>query len=173
MSDRQENTLLVEGAEIRWRNFTGEVRRYNNEGKRNFCLFLPEETAMKILADGWPVKMLEPREEGEERKYFVKVNIKLGGKRPPTIVMITHRGRTELPDEIVQTLDYVWIKNVDLVVRSHDWSFDGNSGTNVYLNAIYVTLEENPHEVLLEERYGDIPVVDLTDDVEQPEETPF
>jgi hypothetical protein len=174
MATRQDNTLLVEGAEIRWKNFSGEAGMYNTAGQRNFCLFLPEETALQVQADGWPVKALEPRDEGDETRYFVRVKVKMDGKNPPTVVMISHRGRTTMDEDTVGLLDHVWIKNVDLVVRPYQWEFGDKSGTNVYLNAIYVTLEENEKEILLEERYSEIPEVDLSDQAEaEPEEAPF
>lgn len=170
--ERRDRTLLVDGAEIAWRNFSGEAGLYNNAGQRNFCLFLPKATADEIAADGWPVKVLEPRDEGDLPRYFVRVKVKMDGKKPPTVVMITHKGRNTLDEDTISVLDHVWIKNVDLVVRPYDYDFGGNVGTNVYLNAIYVTLEENEKEILLEERYGEIPEVDFEDDV-QPEDAPF
>ena len=66
--------------------------------------------------------------------------------------MITSRGRTNLDEGQVETLDWVDILNVDLIVRPYEWTVNGKSGVKAYLQSIYVTIEEDPLEI----KYGEL-----------------
>src|SRR3954463_3434093 len=122
-----DNTLLVENAEVRWRNFEGRRDMYNDAGKRNFVLFLPKDQADQAVAMGMPVKVLEPREEGDEPKYFVRVKVKMDGKNPAKVIMISYRDgeqrRTPLTEDTVMLMDSAWLKQVDVVIRAYNYDF--------------------------------------------------
>jgi hypothetical protein len=74
----------------------------------------------------------------------VSVNFK---GRPPRIVLITSRGRTNIDEHGVEMLDWVDIINVDLIVRPYEWTVNGKSGIKAYLQSIYITIEEDPLEL--------------------------
>jgi hypothetical protein len=74
----------------------------------------------------------------------ISVNFK---GRPPRIVLITSRGRTNLDESQVETLDWVDIINVDLIVRPYEWTVNNKSGIKAYLQSLYVTIEEDPLEL--------------------------
>jgi hypothetical protein len=67
-------------------------------------------------------------------------------------VLITSRGRSNLDEHTVSTLDWVDILNVDLIVRPYEWTVNGKSGIKAYLQSIYVTIEEDP----LEQKYAEL-----------------
>ena len=60
-----------------------------------------------------------------------------------------------LAEEDLEILDWVEIKNVDLVVRPYSWAFSGKSGVKAYLKSLYVTI----HEDYLSLKYADIPEI--------------
>lgn len=151
---RNDNTVLMEGVRIIFRNFSGKEGQYNREGDRNFAVLLDAKVAADMGEDGWNVKWLRPRndeEEGEEPQAYLPISVNFKG-RPPRIVLITSRGRTNLDESQVETLDWVDILNVDLIVRPYEWTVNGKSGVKAYLQSIYVTIEEDP----LELKYSDL-----------------
>ena len=147
----QENTLLVEKARILFRNFTGKEGQYNREGDRNFCLLLDPEKAEELAQDGWNIKTLKPREPGDEPQPYLHVSVSYKG-RPPKIVMITSRGRSDIPERMVEILDWADFRQVDLIVRPYEWTVNGKSGIKAYLKSLFVTIEED----YLELKYADV-----------------
>jgi hypothetical protein len=150
-----ENTVLMEGVRIIFRNFSGKEGQYNREGDRNFGVIIPSaEVAEAMLADGWNVKYLKPREEDEEGEEtpWLSVSVNFEKGRPPKIMMVTDRGRTALDESTVEMLDWADIKNVDLIVRPYTWEVSGRTGVKAYLQSMYVTIEEDE----LERKYADM-----------------
>lgn len=144
----QDNTVIMEGVRIIFRNFSGKEGQYNREGDRNFAVLLDDTIANSMAEDGWNVKWLKPREEDEDEstQAYLQVSVNFKG-RPPRIVLITSRGRTNLDEHQVEMLDWADIKNVDLIVRPYEWVVNNKSGIKAYLNSIYVTIEEDPLEL--------------------------
>lgn len=157
---QNDGTLLQENAEIVFRNFAGREGMYNAEGDRNFCLILDAKTAEEMVADGWNVKFLKPREEGEDPTPYIQVSLKYRGRngakvKPPRTVLITSRGRTDLTEDEVELLDLIDIANVDLIVRPYQWAVNGKTGTKAYLKSLFITMQEDA----LEMKYADVPEV--------------
>lgn len=149
-----ENTVLMEGVRIIFRNFQGKEGQYNRAGDRNFGVILPDNVAEAMLADGWNVKYLKPREDDEEptETPWLSVSVNFDKGRPPKVMMITERGRTALDEGTVDILDWADIKNVDLIVRPYTWEVSGRTGVKAYLQSMYVTIEEDE----LERKYAEL-----------------
>lgn len=147
---RMDNAML-EGVRIVYRNFRGEGGPYNREGDRNFSVVLDNETAAQMAADGWKVKTKPPREPGEDEFHTIPVAVSFKG-RPPTVTMISSRGRTRLDEDSIETLDYVMIDNVDVILSPYQWEVNGNTGVKAYLEKIFVTI----HEDALDLKYADV-----------------
>lgn len=148
-----DNTVLMEGVRIIFRNFSGKEGQYNREGDRNFAVLLDDEVATAMAEDNWNVKWLKPRGEDEEEspQAYLPVSVSFKG-RPPRIVLVTSRGRTNLDETNVEMLDWATIVNVDLIVRPYEWTVNGKSGVKAYCQSIYVTIEEDE----LERKYGEM-----------------
>lgn len=144
--------IIVENAKIAFKNFSGKEGQFNPEGKRNFCLILDPELAEKLHSDGWNIRTLKPKDEGEIPQPYIQVAVSFLAK-PPKIVLVTSRGKTLLTEETVGMLDWAEITNVDLSVTPYQWAVAGKTGVKAYLKNMYVTIQEDEFE----KKYDDIP----------------
>lgn len=147
------NTITIEGARILFRNLSGEAGRYNPKGNRNFCVLLGEDNAQDMISDGWNVKYLKAREEGDPDQPYIQVSVNYNSNTPPRIVMITSGGKTLLNEETVGILDWAEILNVDLILNAYHWNVNGRSGVKGYVKSMFVTIAEDE----LEAKYRDVP----------------
>lgn len=149
----RDGQVTMEGMRIIFKNFKGLEGKYNRAGDRSFCVLLDEKTAKRMERDGWNVKALRAREEGDPEQPYLPVAVNFDSGRPPRIMMITSRGRTELDEDSCEVLDWAEIINVDLIVNPYHWSMpDGKSGVKAYLKSMYVTIEEDD----LDRKYADV-----------------
>lgn len=135
-------TVLFEDAHIILRNFSGKEGPYNKAGIRSFGVLLSEEIAAELARDGWNVKYLEPREEGDEPVPFLPIGVRFD-IRPPRIVILTEDTRTQLDENSCEVIDWADIKLADLKVRGYEWVVNGKTGTKAYLQSLFVTIEED------------------------------
>ena len=147
----QTRNLVVEDARIIFRNFKGEEGRYNKKGDRNFCLILDPDDAMRLRQDGWNIKELRAREEGDEPTPYLQVSMRFD-VMPPKLMMITSKGRVDLDEGTCELLDWADIAKVDVIVRPYHWNVNGDSGIKAYLKTIAVTINED----YLELKYADV-----------------
>jgi len=151
VTDLRDETVTIENARLLFRNFTGKEGKYNRAGDRNFSVLLDDEVAIRLLENGWNVKTLAAREEGEPDQPYITVAI--GFKiRPPRIALITHRGRTPLDEDSCEILDWADIKTVDLTLRPYKWEVNDSRGIKAYLQSIFVTIHEDPLDI----KYSDL-----------------
>lgn len=160
----QNRTAVLEDVVIltdSWRNFSGERRRFNNEGSRNFNIKLNREQYEMMLADEWPVRERPASDEFSEPLYYMQCKLYfhrdpdtgLETSRGPKVVVITSRGQTVFDNKMVKELDNANIKTADLMVRQSPWTDDRDGGKtkySAYCNELWVTIEES----FLERKYG-------------------
>lgn len=133
--------LQIDDARIIYRNFSGEGSKFNREGDRNFSLIIDDPAiADELVAQGWNVKIREPREEGDDPFIHLPVKVKFND-RGPRIYLITGDRRNELDEESVAILDNVDIIGVDLDIRPYDWEVNGKTGRTAYLHSMRVVQE--------------------------------
>lgn len=138
-------TFKVEDARLIFRNFSGKEGQFNREGDRNFAVILDDVTAKQMLEDGWNVRYLASREEGEEDTPYITVAVNFKNK-PPRIVMITSTARTQLNEDSVSVLDWADIRTCDLIARAYEWAVNGKTGIKAYLQTMFITIEEDELE---------------------------
>lgn len=141
-ANNRRSNITIEGARIIFRNFKGEASQYNRKGDRNFCVVLDPETADALAADGWNVKVKEPREEGDDPLIYLKVKVAFGNF-PPVIKQVTSAGAVQLDEDTVMVLDTAAIENVDMIVSPYEWEVNGKTGVSAYLKKMYVTIHED------------------------------
>lgn len=147
------NNLMIEDAEIGFRNFSGAVGPYNKNGEKSFCVFLDNDMAEQLEEEGWNIKWPKERDdilpEEDTRKPYFNVKVEFGDY-PPKCIMIANEVVTQLDELGVAQLDTAEIEKVDIILNPYNWSVNGKSGIKAYLNSIYVTIVTNDFI----ERYG-------------------
>lgn len=149
MAEEEDRTFMIEDAQIIFRNFSGREGPYNRSGVRNFAVKLSPEDAAGLSADGWNVKVLQPKEEGDEEQPFIKITVSYK-RKPPRIVLLTEKARTNLDEGTLEVLDWADIEHVDLIARAYEWDFNGKQGRSAYLKSLFVKIKEDA----LERKYG-------------------
>ena len=133
---------MIEDARLIFKNFSGEESKFNRAGNKNFCVVLDHDMADDLAAEGWNIKYLRPREDGEEPTPYLQVTVAYGNI-PPKVIMIAGRNKTPLDSVSIGTLDYAEIANVDLVIRPYNWEVNGKQGIKAYLKTMYVEIEQD------------------------------
>lgn len=137
------NDLSFENAEILFRNFRGLENDFNEAGKRNFCVIVPDEIADELNDEGWNIRVLKPRDEGDTPRHYMQVKVSYKNI-PPKIWLIRGRHKTLLDEDTIDELDFADIENVDLIIRPYHWNTrSGASGIAGYVDKMYVTIQED------------------------------
>lgn len=142
MANDKEKTFMIEGAHLVFRNFAGKADKYNREGDRNVSVLLDDQTAMAMGEDGWNVKYLDPREDGEAAQAYIQIAISYKFKAPH-VVLVTSKTRTILDEDTIDILDSSDFENVDLIARGYEWEVNEKTGIKAYLKTMYATIEED------------------------------
>lgn len=143
------DNIIIEDAQLLFKNFSGKKGEFNPEGHRNFCVLLDEDVAKQLKKDGWNVKYLKPREEGDKEQAYLQVKVRFDN-RPPNIILVSSTGKSRIDESEVNLLDWAEMDNIDLNINPYEWHRpNGDSGITAYLKSMYVTIEQDP----LEEKY--------------------
>lgn len=135
--------LTLENARIFFKDFSAEGPFAN--GRRTFCVEVPEDLVEQLQRDGWNLKSRESRQDPDAVTWYLKVEASYRA-RPPRVICIPSitKNRTYLTEATIASLDYAEILNVDLTINPYQWEVNGKSGVKAYLGTMYVTIQEDP-----------------------------
>lgn len=158
----KSNIIMEKVDKLMFRNFAGAQTKFNPAGKRNFCVFIDEHLARNLENDGWNVRWLTAKNEGDNDQAYMQVAVSFDNV-PPKIILISKNNKIQLDETSINILDWAEIANVDLIIRPYNWEVNGKKGVKAYVKTMYVTLVADEFE----DRYRDIPegAVDNLEDI--------
>ena len=163
----ENERIMIEGATIMYPNFSGEARKFNNAGNRNFVVIIDDpDVAMRLQEDGWNVTCSRPRFEDEEPYYKLAVAVSFRSMppyiHPAKLYLISNGRQTKLSENTANLMDEVDVANIDLIIRPRHLSEPTPSGNTIkaYLVELRATITPSP----LDEKYAEY---------ESPEEAPW
>lgn len=165
MSKEVTRNLVIEHADIGFRNFQGKADKFNAEGNRHFTVFFEHDHGEELEQEGWNIKWLQAREEGDLDKPIMEVTLNYMNI-PPKVVLVSGPNKTIMNEDTVGILDWADIENVDLIIRPYNWEVNGRTGVKAYVKTMYVTIQrdEFAHKYDdLQENTGDV-IPDITSD---------
>lgn len=134
--------ITIEDAQIAFRNFTGKEDKYNRAGDRNFVIILRPEDEARLLDEGWNVKYLKARDEGDAPQPYIQVAVAYG-TRPPKMVMVTSKNLTYMAESDIEMLDWVDIETADVTMNPYEWDVNGKSGVKAYAATVVIKIVED------------------------------
>lgn len=151
------NDVNLEDCRLVFKNLSGNEGKFNAAGNRNFCVLLSPEEGKALREEGWNVKELKPREEGDLPQAYLKVKVNYKSGRPPQIYLVTAHGKTLLDESNVNLIDWADIKMVDLIISPYRYEVRGNQGIAAYCSKMWVTINEDPFTAKYEDNGDDVP----------------
>jgi len=146
------NNINIEGANIIWKNFSGERDRFN-PGKRGFSVVI-DDTVMadELRQEGWNIKERPLQEGADPSEQEWTLPVKLNMNRYTQVWLIVGNHKTLLDENTVAQLDVVDIIDCDISIRPYEWEMSGRTGITAYVDSMYVTIRENKFA----EKYADL-----------------
>lgn len=146
------NNINIEGANIIWKNFSGERDRFN-PGKRGFSVVIDDAVmADELKQEGWNVKERPLQEGADPSEQEWTLPVKLNMNRYTQVWLIVGNHKTLLNEDTVAQLDVVDITDCDLSIRPYEWEMSGRTGITAYVDSMYATIRENKFA----EKYADL-----------------
>ena len=146
------NNINIEGANIIWKNFSGERDKFN-PGKRGFSVVIDDTVmANELKQEGWNVKERPLQEGADPSEQEWTLPVKLNMNRYTQVWLIVGNHKTLLNEDTVAQLDVVDIVNCDISIRPYEWEMSGRTGITAYVDSMYVTIRENKFA----EKYADL-----------------
>ena len=136
------SNIEIENAQIRFRNFSGRETKFNNAGRRNFCVLISEDDAQALADIGWNIKYLRAQHEGEIDQPYLQVKVTFE-PIAPSIFLVTGKRKVKLNEDTVGQLDFAELSNVDLIIRPYEYDFNGQHGISAYVKTMYATIVED------------------------------
>lgn len=167
MAFQDRETLLVDNAQLVYKNFRGLQSQYNMEGNRNTGLLLDYDQAYEMMNNGWTG--IRPFKDDvyagiDNPRHVIKVRVKFK-HRPPRCYLISSGSdgvpsKTLLGEGLIGIFDTTDSTNVDLVLVAYEYDVSGRQGKSAYLQSMFYTMYEDP----LELRYAGIRTIGTSGD---------
>lgn len=151
ITGKRGNTITLEGNRIMWRNFSGEKSQFHT---RSFSVEIAPEDIDDLVAEGWPITVLEPRQNGDPVRGAMFVTLYYNDY-PPMVVVVGPDKKTKYDEKRVGDLDQLAFEKVSMRVSLGK---PGRTGKRtVYLQSLWATLRRDDFEA----QFDNIPWSDM------------
>ena len=147
----ENERIMIEDATIMYPNFSGEERKFNNAGNRNFVAVIDDpEIATELTEAGWNVTVGRPRFEDDDPIYKLQVAVSFRSMppyiHPAKVYMISNNVQTRLSESTINLLDEVDIMHIDMIIRPRHLSEPTRAGNTIkaYLVELRATVAPSP-----------------------------
>ena len=142
--------LVIRNAQLVFKDFGGEITKYNKRGDKSFCVVIDDhDFAGRLRSEGWNVKQFKPRDEYDsDPDYYINVKVSYDGRFPPEVAIVNDDGGlAQMDEDSVSVLDHSYISSADVSINPHHW-FDDDGKENVkgYLRKLHVRLASSADE---------------------------
>lgn len=150
--ENESRTLIIRDASLIFKNFAGKETEFNRDGKRTFSVVIEDaEVAHDLMRDGWNLKPLKKRNEEDEQRWHLSVEVRYDNFPPRIVMRRRNRPNVDLDSESVACLDYAHISNAYVNINPSRWTMQGRGGVKAYLKSMIVDIEEDELMAMLEE----------------------
>lgn len=132
-----------------FRNFSGTKTKFNKTGKRIISIFLPEDRAEEMKADGWYIKYYTPSSDMEDEVAepipFIDCELRYDNY-PPEVTLEINGNKQELDEEDLTALklDRADIIDVDVRLSPYTWiNDDGERKIKAYVDKLRIRMEDD------------------------------
>ena len=154
--DPNTGNLVIEGAKLVFRNFAGVEKQYNEKGKRNVQVVVPDEVVESLRADGWNVTTrVIPAIDQEKPTNLLKLNLNYrvnpdgtpDGRNPKFYIISGDKKVRTLPtmkdlgDGMSPCIyDQCKITNCDIEVRPYHYDKNNPNKVSAYIEQINIEI---------------------------------
>lgn len=149
MNSYKNNYVIIEGTHFIFKtNFSGDADRdtFGSTQRKGNIVIPNVDQARQLIDEGFNVKMTKPRpgeEEGFIPRYYVAIKVNYDTEWPPKIYLMTSPTEGVLLDsESVNSIDYMWVDNVNVVLNK----YDGKNGKSLWVKSmeVFQKLDDDP-----------------------------
>lgn len=144
--------IEIEDVKIKWAfsHFDGKADTFNDPGDHNFTIILPPEQALDLQEQGWSIRKLDPREEGDDPEYTLKVKISYRFE-PPKIYLIKNGRKIRADEQDLSDIKRATTEQISVIIQPSRWVHGNNSGITAYVKELYAKIRQSRFEEMYED----------------------
>jgi len=155
----------LKNEDIYFKNFSGAKGTYNDEGDRNFAIWIPEEEVDDLIERGFNIKRVKKETSPNFGRPYLKALVRLTWRPNPKIFKLTSKNITKLDEESIGDLDFMIFDDISLkITRMYLKKY--NQWTQVLEKGYFTLTEDDDYELDAEyaDRFSAGPITEEEDD---------
>lgn len=135
---RRLDDVRIKNTKFIWKtNFSGTVTDYNQYGYRRFNIEIPDELAIEMMEEGWPVKCKPRKKDSDEMVYVMDCRVRFD-KFPPDVFMMVDNKKIKLTESTIGRLDGMNTGRVDVLLNASYYDRMNKTGYTAYVKKMMI-----------------------------------